>query len=242
MRDRIYYKMPDGSIYSVSQRVIDNGVPPLEGAVDLPEDEKEAFILQVQKDQELASRLSPEEYERGLKFLQPDSVRVHEKTIEIINSDLTDEQKQNLIQEIDGSIPDEEKTAYTQILVDKQFPASVIKNITGLVVPDPEKEAKKQARADKLAAIEAKKQADIEAAAEAEKEARKQAAIEKRQETLRIKMAEKQAAEEAARIEVLVAERVAKIEAEKEEAKQAAIEAERIAALEAPKPRNFSTA
>jgi hypothetical protein len=115
MRDRIYYKMPDGSIYSVSQRVVDNGIPPLEGAVDLPEDEKEAFILQVQKDQELASRLTAEEYANGVKFLEPDSVRVHAKSVEIINSDLTDEQKQEAIKAIDGSIPEEEKLAYTQI-------------------------------------------------------------------------------------------------------------------------------
>src|SRR5258705_11799126 len=157
MRDRTYYKMPDGSIYSVSQRVIENGVLPIEGAVELPEDEREAFILRVQKDQELASRLTSEEYARGLKFLQPDSVRVYEKSVEILNSDLADEQKQALLKDIDGSIPEEEKIAYTQVLVDKLFPASVIKNITGLDVPDPEKEAKKQAkkqaREDKLMAI-----------------------------------------------------------------------------------------
>lgn len=140
MRDRIYYKLPDGSIYSVSQRVIDSGIPPLEGAVDLPEDEKEAFIIRVQRDQELASRLSSEEHARGLKFLQPDSVRVHEKTVEILNSNISDEEKQELIKDIDGSIPQDEKEAYAQLLVDKKFPALDIKNITGIDVPDPEPE------------------------------------------------------------------------------------------------------
>lgn len=137
MRDRTYYKMPDGSIYSVSPRIVALGIAPLEGAVELDEEEKDQFIIRVQTQNELVSRLTADEYQATIKVAFPEIAFQKEK-IAIINSNLSEEEKTHRIKKLKPTKKDKEKVA--DILQKKFFPSDVILNITGIDLPSLEPE------------------------------------------------------------------------------------------------------
>lgn len=136
MEDRTFYKMPDGTTYSVSPRIINLGIPPLEGAIELTEDEKRAVIKDIQFKNELSSRLTAEESSLVLKSAFPERFFQNEIVQITKDKDLTGEEKEEKVRSLRAT--DEEKTLLAGILQAKAFPSAIVKRVTGIDVPEPE--------------------------------------------------------------------------------------------------------